>query len=55
MNTRAAQAGEGVSFVEAVLPPATRRRIEWLGQIDDRCKVCLADRGWEGLRIVASG
>lgn len=49
-----ADAGDGVGFEDAKLKPEIMRRIEWLGQMDDRRKKCLAARNWKGLLQVAN-
>lgn len=54
MDYQATQTGEGVSFPDVKLKPAIARRIEWLGKMNDRYTILLANRDNHGLLVLAS-
>lgn len=48
------QSGSGVAFYEAKIKPEVLRRIEWLGKMNDRVNICLANNDSLGLLELAS-
>lgn len=48
------QPGSGINTLGGKLSPAIMKRIEWLGDMNDRVTACLAAADFPGLLVLAS-